>query len=319
MRKNLMSLALIGALSISAQAFTLGKLGNFEFKKFAENLYILPGPPMEPNEENEGFMNNPAIIESEHGLIMIDPGGNYNVGKKILAEVEKISKKPIIAIIDTHKHGDHWFANKTMAEKYPNVKIYALQHMIDVSKDGEAEKWYGILDRLSHNLKGTKAFKFPEIAVKNGDKLEIDGQTFLIFHPKKAHTDTDVLIMHVNSKTLFLGDNLMKSRLGGFDASSSILGNIKLLEDIEKAPELSLYVPGHGAPGKMHETIDPFLNYMKFLKKGAQMALDEDVEAYEVKPKVIEMMKDYVTWDAFDHQMGKHLQKIYEELEADDE
>ncbi len=87
----------------------------------------MPGPPMEPNEENEGFMNNPAVIESEHGLIMIDPGGNYNVGKKILAEVEKVSKKPIIAIIDTHKHGDHWFANKTIAEKVSKCTDICLQ------------------------------------------------------------------------------------------------------------------------------------------------------------------------------------------------
>ncbi len=319
MKKTLLSLAVVGALSISANAFTLGKLGNFEFKKFSENLYILPGPPMEPNVENEGFMNNPAIIEAEHGLIMIDPGGNYNVGKKILAEVEKISKKPIIAILDTHKHGDHWFANKTIVEKYPDVKIYALEYMVEVSKAGEAEKWYGILDRLSHNLKGTKEFAYPTLYMKNGDKIEIDGQTFYIHHPKKAHTDTDILIVHANSKTLFLGDNLMKSRLGGFDGSSSILGNIKLLEDIEKAPELNLYVPGHGAPGKMHETIDPFLNYMKFLEEGAKEALDEDMEAYEIKPKVIEKMKDFQKWDAFDHQMGKHLQKMVEEIEALDE
>jgi glyoxylase-like metal-dependent hydrolase (beta-lactamase superfamily II) len=320
MRKTLLSLAVVGALSISANAFTLGKLGDFEFKKYADNLYIMPGPPMEPNEENEGFMNNPAIIESEHGLIMIDPGGNYNVGKKILAEVEKVSKKPIIAIIDTHKHGDHWFANKTIAEKYPNVKIFALQHMIDVAKAGEAEKWYNILDRLTHNLKGTKEFQYPTIAIKNGDKLEIDGQTFYILHQKdKAHTDTDIMILHKDTNTLFVGDNLMKSRFGAFDASSSILGNIKLLEDIEKAPELSLYVPGHGAPGKMHETIDPFLNYLKLLKKGAEIAIEEDMEAYEVKPKVVEMMKDYQKWDAFDHQMGKHLQKMVEELEAEEE
>jgi len=319
MKKTLLSLAVMGALSISANAFTLGKLGNFEFKKYADNLYILPGPPMEPNVENEGFMNNPAIIEGEHGLIMIDPGGNYNVGKKILAEVEKVSKKPIIAIIDTHKHGDHWFANKTMAEKYPNVKIYALQHMIDVSKAGEAEKWYGILERLSKNLKGTKEFQYPTIALKNGDKLEIDGQTFIMFHPKRAHTDTDLLILHVQSKTLFMGDNLMKSRLGGFDGSSSILGNIKLLEDIEKAPELNLYVPGHGAPGKMHETLDPFLKYMKLLEEGAKEALDEDIEAYEIKPKVVEKMKDFQKWDAFEGQMGKHLQKMVEEVEALDE
>ncbi len=63
MKKTLLSLAVVGALSISANAFTLGKLGDFEFKKYSDNLYIMPGPPMEPDEENEGFMNNPAVID----------------------------------------------------------------------------------------------------------------------------------------------------------------------------------------------------------------------------------------------------------------
>jgi len=316
MKRVVLSVVVAGVLSISANAFTLGKYGEMKFEKANQNVYIMHGPPMEPTVDNEGFMNNPAIIEGEHSLIMIDPGGNYNVGKKILAEVEKISKKPIVAIIDTHKHGDHWFANKAMAEKYPDVKIYALEKMIEVSKAGEAEKWYGILDRLSKNLEGTKEFQFPTISIKNGDKLVIDNQTFYIHSPKRAHTDTDVLIVHAESKTLFLGDNLMKNRLGGFDSSSSILGNIKLLEEIELAPELNLYVPGHGPSGAMHETIDPFLNYMKRLVVGAKEALEEDMEAYEIKPKVVESMKEYHTWDAFDTQMGKHLQKALVELEA---
>jgi len=319
MKKTVLSLIVAGALATSLNAFDLGKYGEMKFEKANQNVYIMHGPPMNPSVENQGFMNNPAIIEGKNSLIMIDPGGNYNVGKKILAEVGKISKKPIVAIIDTHKHGDHWFAGKAMAEKYPNVKIYALQHMIDVSKAGEADKWYNILDRLSKNLKGTKEFKFPNIAIKNGDVLQIDDQTFYIYSPKRAHTDTDVLIVHAQSKTLFLGDNLMKNRLGGFDSSSSILGNIKLLEDIEKAPELTLYVPGHGPSGKMHETIDPFLNYMKKLVVGAKEALEEDMEAYEIKPKVVKSMADYHKWDEFDGQMGKHLQKALVELEALDE
>jgi len=320
MKKTILSLIVAGALATSVNAFDLGKYGEMKFEKANQNVYIMHGPPMNPSVENQGFMNNPTIIEAKHGLIMIDPGGNYNVGKKIVAEVAKISKKPIVAIIDTHKHGDHWFAGKAVMEKYPNVKRYALQHMIDVSKAGEAQKWYNILDRLSGNLSGTdKEFPFPNIALKNGDVLKIDDQTFYIHSPKRAHTDTDLVIVHANSKTLFLGDNLMKSRLGGFDASSSILGNIKLLEEIEEAPELTLYVPGHGHSGKMHETIDPFLNYMKKLVAGAKEALEEDMEAYEIKPKVAESMKDYHDWDEFDGQMGKHLQKALVELEALDE
>ncbi len=316
MKKRVLSLAMISFLTLSANAFTLGSLGDFEFKKMQDNLYLMHGPVMEPNKENEGFMNNPAIIEGEHGLIVVDPGGNYNVGKKILAEIEKVSKKPIIAILNTHKHGDHWFANKSIAEKYPDVKIYAQDHMIEVVKGGEAEKWYGILDRLSGNLKGTKEFQYPTIALKSGDTVEVDGQTFYIYSPDKAHTDTDLIIVHKNSQTLFFGDNVMKGRLGGFDGSSSIIGNIKLLEDIKASKELKLYIPGHGKSGKKDETLDPFLNYMKELVAGAKEALEEDMEAYEIKPKVVEKLQDYLKWDAFDHQMGKHLQKALSEVEA---
>ena len=320
MRKIVLSLIVAGALATSVNAFELGKYGEMKFDKANQNVFIMHGPPVNPSVDNEGFMNNPAIIEGEHGLIMIDPGGNYNVGKKILAEVEKISKKPIIAIIATHKHGDHWFAGKSVMEKYPDVKIYALQKMIDVSRAGEAQKWYDILERLSKNLEGTdKEFPYPTIAIKNGDKLEIDGQTFYIHSPKRAHTDTDVVIVHAQSKTMFLGDNLMKLRLGGFDGSSSIHGNIKLLEEILVAPELTLYVPGHGPSGKMHEAIDPFLNYMKKLVVGAKEAYEEDMEAYEMKPKVAESMKEFQEWDEFDGQMGKHLQKALIELEQIDE
>ncbi len=315
MNKIVLSLVVAGVLAVSANAFNLGKYGEMKFEKANQNVYIMHGPPVNPSVENQGFMNNPAIIESKHGLIMIDPGGNYNVGQKILAEVEKVSKKPIIAIIDTHKHGDHWFAGKSMAEKYPDVKIYALQKMIDVSKAGEAQKWYDILERLSKNLKGTKEFRFPDIAIKNGDVLDIDGETFYIHSPVRAHTDTDVLIVHAQSKTLFLGDNLMKSRLGGFDESSSIIGNIKLLEEIKSAPELNLYVPGHGPSGKRDEAIDPFLHYMKTVVAGAKEAYSEDLEAYEIKPKVASQLKEYHNWDEFSPQLGKHLQKALLEIE----
>jgi len=318
--KKLISIVIIIAItSVSIHAFSLGKLGNFEFKKDHDNVYIMHGPPMNPSIENEGFMNNPTLIEGKTGLIVIDPGGNYNVGKKILAEIEKISKKPILATINTHKHGDHWFANKALLEKYPKLVIYAHPHMIKVVKEGGAQKWFNILDRLSKNLSGTdKEFPYPNKELNGGQTIEIDGEKFLIRHPERAHTDTDIVITHLNSDTMFLGDNLMKLRFGGFDESSSIKGNIELLEAIEKEPEHKLYVPGHGPSGKMHETIDPFLYYCKVVYESAGKAYNDDKEYYEVKPEVITKLKDFQKWDAFDDQMGKHLMKAYSEWEAND-
>lgn len=291
-----------------------------QFEKLNENVYVMHGPVVAPNKENEGFMNNPAIIEGEHGLIVIDPGGNYNVGKKVLSEIEKVSTKPIIAVLNTHKHGDHWFANKAIIEKYPKVEIYAHPNMIKAVKDeGEAEVWYGILDRTTGNLAGTKAFAFPTKELIDGQEIEFDGQKFQIMHPEVAHSDTDILIKHVNSKTLFLGDNVMKGRLGSFDESSSVLGNIELLDKVKAETNCTLYVPGHGISGKKDETIDPFLNYLQVLQEEGQKAYDEDLEAYEIKDEVKQKLTYMKDWDLFEKNMAAHLDKVMNEIAERDE
>ncbi|MEK6658482.1 MAG: MBL fold metallo-hydrolase [Campylobacterota bacterium] len=323
MKKAILLASAAMMFSLSLNAFTLGKLGDFKFEKAHKNVWIMHGPPMNPSVENEGFMNNPAFIEGKNGLIVIDPGGNYNVGKKIVAELQKVTKKPVLAILNTHKHGDHWFAGKAFAEAYPDAQSYAHPNMIKSTKEGEARNWYNILEGLSKNLKGTdEPFYFPAKILNNGDVLKIDGETFRVFHPERAHTDTDVLIEHVESKTLWLGDNLMDCRLGGMDESSSVFGNIELLEDIlgqkNGYKKYDLYIPGHGTSGEMHKTIDPFLNYFKVVLKWAKKAYEGGKESYEVKSEVAAELKDYQSWDEFDRQMGKHLMKAMSEVEAKD-
>ncbi|MCW9067606.1 MAG: MBL fold metallo-hydrolase, partial [Sulfurimonas sp.] len=208
-------------------------------------------------------------------------------------------------------------------EKYPDVKIYALAYMIEKVKESSADLWYGILDRLTGNLAGTNnPFAFPNTGVDHKETVVVDGQTFIMRHPARGHTDTDLLIEHVNSKTLFLGDNLMKGRFGAFDESSSIYANIEILENVinkkDGYGDYKLYVPGHGPSGALHETLDPFLKYMKIVVQGAEKAYEEGMESYEIKPEVMENLKDFHSWDDIEGQMGKHLMKAYSEVEARD-
>lgn len=322
MKKISLIIIMIITFSLSLNAWTIDKLGTYQFEKVNENVWVMHGPVMMPNKLNGGFMNNPALIESENGLIIVDPGGNYNVGKHVLEEVQKVSKKPVIAIFNTHKHGDHWFANKNFQEKYPDVKIYALAYMIEQVKANAAETWYEILGGLTGNLEGSKPFAFPNTGVDHKETVVIDGQTFVMRHPARGHTDTDILIEHVNSKTLFLGDNLMKNRFGAFDESSSIYANIEILENViahkDGYTEYKLYVPGHGPSGQLHETLDPYLAYMRIIIAGAEKAYADGMESYEIKPEVMENLKDFHSWDDIEGQMGKHLMKAYSEVEIKD-
>jgi glyoxylase-like metal-dependent hydrolase (beta-lactamase superfamily II) len=318
MKKRFLWMAAV-LMGMGLYGFPLGKYGEFHFEKVHDNVYVMHGPVTEPNKENEGFMNNSAIIEEKRSLIIVDPGGNYKVGKKVLAEVEKVSKKPVVAIFNTHKHGDHWFANKAMVEKYPKATIYADAHMIAEAKAGEAEKWYRILDRMTGNLAGTKAFAYPTQVIKPGDRVEVDGEVFVVRHPKRAHTDTDLLIEHVNSGTLFLGDNVMVGRFGAFDASSSVIGNKELLEGIMQEKEMAYYIPGHGRSGKREAVVKPYLTYLAVITEAMQKAYAEEVEPYEVIDQVKSKLQAYRKWDGIGHTLGRHLDKVYAEIEAMDE
>ena len=137
----------------------------------------------------------------------------------------------------------------------------------------------------------------------------------MIYSQIPSHTDTDIMIEHVGSKTIFMGDNLLNQRMGRFDNSSSIQGNISSLEYIA-ARDYTTVVPGHGPSGDIEETLMPFLNYLKQLKTVVEQGMEDDLEDYEIKARVLQQF-DYVShWNDFDVQFGPHLNKMYLELEA---
>ena len=109
MKQKYLSLLLCLACN-SAIGWELPGVGEFKFEPVGANVSVMHGPLAEPNVSNQGFMNNPAIVVSNNGVILIDPGSTLGVGEKVLDEVRKVTDKPVLAIFNTHIHGDHWLA-----------------------------------------------------------------------------------------------------------------------------------------------------------------------------------------------------------------
>ncbi len=300
--------------STEVYAWDLGEEGKFHFEKVNQNVYVMHGPLSEPSAANQGFMNNPGLVVSDKGLIVIDPGSAYEVGIEVLKEIEKISDKPVLAIFNSHIHGDHWLANQAIKEKYPDVKIYGHPDMITQANGEQGLIWVDLMARLTEGKTKETKVVAPEFAVDQGDAIDVDGQHFRVHSMIPAHTNTDIMIEHINSKTLFLGDNSFYQRLGRFDNSSSMLGNIKALE---YALELNMntYVPGHGLTGKADIAITPFLNYVIRVKDVVQTGFDDDLQDFEIKEKVIDQFSDYKSWEGFETNFGKHINSMYLEIE----
>jgi len=110
-RRDVLHAALLSPLLLLAEKWKLGKYGDFSFQNVHANVFIMQGVLSAPDDINRGFINNPAFIESKNGLILIDPGGSYEIARQVHRQLQIHSAKPVIAIFNTHNHDDHWFGN----------------------------------------------------------------------------------------------------------------------------------------------------------------------------------------------------------------
>ncbi len=296
-----------------AQAWNIPAIGNYQFDTVAPDVYVMHGPNTEPSAANLGFMNNPALIVSDNGVIVIDPGSSNLVGKQVLAEIRKITDKPVIAVFNTHIHGDHWLGNQAIDEAFPEATIYAHPNMKAQAED-QGLNWLDLMARLTEGLSAGTKLVTPGETVDNGAMVEIDGQQFLIHSTVPAHTDTDIMIEHSNSKTVFLGDNCFRARFGQFDASSGISDNIEALRHILNF-DIKQFVPGHGQSGSASETVEPYLAYLTLLEEVVTAGFEDELQGYEIKQANLSRFDHYQNWYGFADYLGKHIDKMYLEVE----
>jgi len=307
--KNLfVSLFLLG-ISLPA----LSEQATHAFDKVTENVWVMHGPLEQPNPGNKGFMNNPGVVKTSAGLVIIDPGSSVQTGKMVLAAAKKISHDAVVAVFDTHVHGDHWLGNQAIIEAYPDVKIYGHTEMIKEVKAGEGDNWVALMETLTEGAtKGTKVVA-PNTAVNHGDVILIGGTHFRIYHYGQAHTKTDIMIEVVEDKTVFLGDNVLANRIPRM-SNGTFVGNMNACDKILEV-DAKTWVPGHGPTGSL-DIVKNYRHYLSLVYGAAKKAFDEDLDSSDVIAISKKTTTAYKDWAGYEDELGKHGAQAYAEIEA---
>lgn len=282
-------------------------------KKVADAVFVIHGPKGVPSPENQGFMNNPAFIITDEGVVVIDPGSSVQVGDMVLAQIHKITDKPVVAVFDTHVHGDHWLGNQAIVEAYPNVKIYAHPKMMERVEKGAGAQWLDVMmDMTKGATAGTKVVS-ANSPVDEGSVITIGGVAFHVLHDGKSHTDNDIML-HLPAKgVIFLGDNAGYGRMLRLN-DGSFQGNIKNLNRALTSGA-GIFVPGHGPTGGP-EAATEYRDYLQTVYDGVKEYFEEDLSDFEIKPKLLPRLARWKDWTDFDSLMGSHVSLAYLEVEA---
>lgn len=304
LKRILSTLALIVAL-VPSTGFSAGEIvRDYPVTRVGESTYVIIGPLGYPSVENQGFMNNPAWIVTDGGVIVIDPGSSLQAGRMVMKRIAETTDRPVTHVFATHVHGDHWLGNHGVTELYPDAVIMAHPEMIRRAHDGEAVHWVSLMSAATEGFTdGTEAV-IPRQAVDESDTLKINGQTFRIYAPGKAHSGTDIMIEYVDESVLFTGDNVLYQRIARMD-DGTFSGNIdacQLAIDIAARH----YVPGHGPLGGI-EVPTSFLAYLQTLYGEVERLYEDGLQAFEMKGSVVEKLAAYRDWVNFDDEVGRHI------------
>ena len=310
--KLYLMLGLVGCAASAMAAERGPAVPDYPAKQVAAHTYVVHGPVGYPSPQNQGFMNNPSFVLTPSGVVVVDPGSSVQTGAMLLRQIRKVTDKPVIAVLNTHVHGDHWLGNQAFRESDPQVPIYGHPRMIKAIEAGAGANWVSNMESMTEGASRGTVPVSPNHTVADGDTLTLGDMAFRFHNFGTAHTNNDLMIEVPQEQVLFLADNANNHRIVRMD-DGKFSGNIATLDAAMKI-KAKVLVPGHGQTGGW-EVVQAYRDYLAELRAAVKKYYDEGMSDFEMKEKVAADLARFKEWPGFDDELGKHISLAYLEIE----
>ncbi|HET6564221.1 MAG TPA: MBL fold metallo-hydrolase [Xanthomonadales bacterium] len=187
-----------------------------------------------------GRGGNVAISAGDEGVYLIDDQFP-NIADQLLAQVRKISDKPIRFVINTHYHGDHTGGNEALGGQgaiviaHDNIR----QRM---STEQFNQFWNGTTPAATPAA-------LPVITFNDSVTLHLNGEATTVIHVPRGHTDGDSIVHFTGSNVIHMGDNYFQDRYPyiDLDGGGTLQGMITAIDKaLALSDESTRIIPGHG-------------------------------------------------------------------------
>jgi cyclase len=184
----------------------------------------------------EGGGGNTGVIIGDKGVVVIDAKTTADAGKEIVADIAKLTPKPITHVLITHSDGDHV---NGLASFPMGLTIIAQENC---KKEMEAS--------IAAGGRGAAPKDYlPTHTYADKESLTIDGVRFQLFYFGPSHTSGDTIIYLPDQKVVFSGDILASvspDPIVHMQKNGSAAGWITTTQKMLKL-NAQTFVAGHGA------------------------------------------------------------------------
>jgi glyoxylase-like metal-dependent hydrolase (beta-lactamase superfamily II) len=331
--------AALRRLGLGAGALGLGLVAGPEGALFAAQVGdFLVGPPVAdvaprqlgphvwlvyardgfPTPENRGLMASIVFVVTSAGVVVLDSGASLQIGEMAIRMIRTVTPKPVVAVFNSHYHGDHWLGNHAFARAFgADLPIHALPHTIEQIRGTEGSTWRSLMERWTNQATAGTEVVVPNRPVTPGERLRFGDVTLVMHHHGTAHTPSDLCVQVVEDGITHVGDIAMTNRIANLD-DGSYPGTFKYYAAMQAATGTQLWVPGHGEPGR--DLLETYGRFLAGIWEPCVQAVKEGRDLASAKALVLRDPRVAVrgtTMAGFDTNIGKYVSLAYLEAEKE--
>ncbi len=294
------------AASLSSSMSLAGS--DFAITEVAPGIYLHQGVHEQMSTFNHGDIANSGFIMGSAAVAVVDPGGSVHNAHLLYDAIRAHTSLPVRYVVLTHIHPDHVAGVSVFPA---SSEVIAHTHY----PRALAQRGNFYFDRFPDLFGGDrqKGLRVPDTLVDGELRIDLGERQLLITAYPTAHTDNDLSVLDVNTKTLFASDLLFAQRTPSLDGSLS--GWLQVLQRME-GEDYGLVIPGHGQPGSWATVAAPQINYLNALKLNISRQIERGFTLSETIANEMNS-PDTDGWQLFDEVHPVNVTKAYTELEWD--
>lgn len=303
MKHVIAAIVLVASFPTSAQKAPPSPLP-FVLTQVGPGVYAAIDGPEHKAGSNAGF------VIGDDGVLVVDAFFTQDAAKALIAEIRRLTPKPIRYVVNTHYHADHTGGDQVLRDAgaiiiaHRNVRGWVRTYNINL---------FG--DRITPELKARiEALPLPGL-VTDKDLTVWLGSRKVVVRTVLGHTGGDLTISVPDAKVLFTGDMLWR-RI----APNLIDGSVKEWTatdaDFTHIPNAAAtrFVPGHGDVADVKD-VEEFRTYLLDLRRlvsaGRAVGQKDDALVQDIAPKLRALHPD---WTISDRAIAAEVRYMDQEL-----
>jgi quinoprotein relay system zinc metallohydrolase 2 len=273
----------------------------------APGVHIRRGVDEDASPGNGDAIANVGFIVGRDAVAVIDPGGSLDDGRRLRARIREVTPLPIRYVLMSHVHPDHIFGAGAFVQDKPEFVGHArLPNAMAQRGDYYRAALEAVLGKGAAG-----PLVVPTKLIADRDRIDLGERVLVLTAHGVAHSDADLSVFDLASRTLLPADLLFVERVPALDGR--LTGWQRELTVLKAVPAQRA-VPGHG-PVSVNwpaGAVD-LERYLGVLLRETRAAVKQGIEIGKAVATVGQSERG--RWKLFDDYQGHNVTQAFKEVE----